>query len=85
MCPKKCWHIKIYRLRDLRQESLSRNALRQDKRDRIDEMTDFLNTQTGDISEFDDKLARKLIEKVIVYDERIVVEFKSGMEIEVKL
>jgi len=72
-------------LRDLRQESLSRNALRQDKRDRIDEMTDFLNTQTGDISEFDDKLVRKLIEKVIVYDERIVVEFKSGMEIEVKL
>ena len=72
-------------MRDLRQESLSRNALRQDKRDRIDEMTDFLNTQTGDISEFDDKLARKLIEKVIVYDERIVVEFKSGMEIEVKL
>ena len=85
MCPKKCWHIQIYRFRDLRQESLSRNALRQDKRDRIDEMTDFLNTQTGDISEFDDKLARKLIEKVIVYDERIVVEFKSGMEIEVKL
>jgi len=37
----------IYRLRDLRQETLSRNALRQDKRDRIAEMTDFLNTQTG--------------------------------------
>jgi hypothetical protein len=28
----------IYRLRDLRQETLSRNALRQDKRDRIAEM-----------------------------------------------
>jgi len=75
----------IYCLRDLRQETLSRNALRQDKRDRIAEMTDFLNTQTGDITEFDDKLVRKLVEKATVYDDRILVEFKSGLEIEVNL
>ena len=75
----------IYRLRDLRQEILTRNALRQDKRDRIAEMTDFLNTQTGDITEFDDKLVRKLVEKATVYDDRLVVEFKSGLEIEVNL
>ena len=48
-------------------------------------MTDFLKTQTGDISEFDDKLVRKLVEKAIVYDDRLVVEFKSGLEIEVNL
>jgi len=70
----------IYRLRDLRQETLSRNALRQDKRDRIAEMTDFLNTQTSDIAEFGDKLVRKLVEKATVYDDRLVVEFKSGVE-----
>jgi len=75
----------IYRLRDLRQETLSRNALRQDKRDRIAEMTDFLNMQTGGITEFDDKLVRKLVEKAIVYDDRLVVEFKSGLEIVVNL
>ncbi len=75
----------IYRLRDLRQETLSRNALRQDKRDRIAEMTDFLNMQTGGITEFDDKLVRKLIEKATVYNDRLVVEFKSGLEIEVNL
>ena len=75
----------IYRLRDLRQETLSRNALRQDKRDRIAEMTDFLKTQTGDITEFDDKLVRKLVEKAIVYDDRLMIEFKSGLEIEVNL
>ena len=51
----------------------------------IAEMTDFLNTQTGDITEFDDKLVRKLVEKAIVYDDRLVVEFKSGLEIEVNL
>jgi hypothetical protein len=47
-------------------------------------MTDFLNMQTGDITEFDDKLVRKLVEKVIVYDDRLVVEFKSGLEINVQ-
>jgi hypothetical protein len=46
-------------------------------------MTDFLDTQTGDITEFDDKLVRKLVEKVIVYDDWLVVEFKSGLEINV--
>jgi site-specific DNA recombinase len=48
-------------------------------------MTDFLNTQTGDITEFDDKLIRKLVEKAVVYDDRLEVEFKSGLEIEVNL
>jgi hypothetical protein len=48
-------------------------------------MTDFLNTQTGDITEFDDKLVRKLVEKAIVYDDRILFEFKSGLEIVVNL
>ena len=75
----------IYKLRDLKQEALARNALRQDKRDWIAEMTDFLNTQTGDITEFDGKLVRKLFEKALIYDDRIVIEFKSGLEIEVNL
>jgi site-specific DNA recombinase len=48
-------------------------------------VTDFLKTQTGDITEFDDKLVRKLVEKAIVYDDNIVVEFKSGLEIVVNL
>jgi len=38
-----------------------------------------------DITEFDDKLVRKLVEKATVYDDRILVEFKSGLEIEVNL
>jgi len=48
-------------------------------------MTDFLNTQTGDITEIDDKMVRKLVEKATVRDGRIMIEFKSGLEIEVNL
>jgi len=48
-------------------------------------MTDFHNVQDDNIAEFDDKLVRKLIKKAAVYDDRIVVEFKSGLEIEMNL
>ena len=49
-------------------------------------MTDSsLTRKPGDITEFDDKLVRKLVEKATVYDDRLMVEFKSGLEIEVKL
>ena len=36
------------------------------------------------ITEYSDKLVRRLIEKVIIYDEMIVVEFKSGLKMEVE-
>ena len=41
-------------------------------------MTDLLNMQTGDITEFDDKLVRKLVEKATVYYDRIVVSLSRG-------
>jgi hypothetical protein len=73
----------IYRLRDLKQETLTHNVDRQSKRQRIAEMTEYLDGQSGVILEYDEKLVRKLIERVTVYDNRLVVEFMSGMEIEV--
>ena len=35
--------------------------------------------------EYDEALVRKLIERITVYDEKYVVEFKSGVEIDVRL
>ena len=55
----------IYRLRELRQE----NAEREGKRQRIDEMTTFLNKQSWQLAEYDDLLVRRLIEKVTVFDD----------------
>jgi len=48
-------------------------------------MTEFLSEQTYDLQEYDDHLTRKLIEKVTVFDGKLTVQFKSGVEIEVAI
>ena len=54
-------------------------------RKRINEMRHFLQTQTSRITEYDEQLVRRLIEKITVYDDKLIFEFKSGMTIECKL
>ena len=53
----------IYRLRELKQNALAENAEREGKRQRIAEMTDFLNEQSCELEEYDEQLVRRLIEK----------------------
>lgn len=72
----------IYRLREQKQNALVENADREGKRQRIAEMSDFLNEQSCELEEYDEQLVRRLIEKVTVFDEKMNIEFKSGVEIE---
>ncbi|KAF5047863.1 hypothetical protein DSECCO2_455980 [anaerobic digester metagenome] len=74
----------IYRLRELKQNALVENAEREGKRQRIAEMTDFLNKQSAELEEYDEQLVRRLIEKVTIYEDKLTVEFKSGVEIDVE-
>jgi len=73
----------IYRLRELKQNVMIENAEREGRRQRIDEMIEFLNEQSYELDEYDEQLVRRLIEKVTVFEEKITVEFKSGVEIDV--
>jgi len=75
----------IYRLRELRQNTLVENAEREGKRQRIDEMTTFFNEQSYKLVEYDEQLVRRLIEKITVFDDKLTIEFKSGVEIEVEM
>ena len=72
----------IYHLRELKQNALVENAEREGKRQRIAEMTDFLNKQSAELEEYDEQLVRRLIEKVTIYEDKLTVEFKSGIEID---
>lgn len=47
-------------------------------------MVDFLKNQDADIESYDEALVRKMIEKVTVYEEKFVVEFKAGISLEVE-
>ena len=73
----------IHRLRDLKQNTQVQNAERQGKRQRIEEMTEFLKEQTGELIEYDEQLVRRLIEKITILDNKVTVEFKSGVEIDI--
>ena len=61
-------------------ESAEREGLKQ----RIREMREFLEQQSTEVTEYDELLVRRLIEKVTVYDERFEVEFKSGAKVDVE-
>ena len=41
-------------------------------------MPEFLDMQSGIITEYDDKITRQLVEKITVFEGKIQVEFKSG-------
>jgi site-specific DNA recombinase len=75
----------IYRLRELKQNALVENAEREGRRQRIAEMTDFLNEQSCKLEEYDEQLVRRLIEKVTVFDNKLTIEFKSGVEIDLNI
>ena len=58
-------------------------AEREGMKQRINEMQQFLARQTRDIIEYDEQLVRWLIEKITVYDEKVIVEFKSGTSVDI--
>ena len=58
--------------------------MKHDLQDRIEDLITFLDEQTEVVVEYSEPLARRLIEKVTVYDEKLVVEFKSGLQIDVE-
>jgi uncharacterized coiled-coil protein SlyX len=51
---------------------------------RLDELQDFIASQETDITEFDEALVKKLIEKITVFADHFTVEFKSGITIDIE-
>ena len=75
---------RIHKLRELRQDVLTQDAERDGRRQRIEEMRVFLREQANESLVYDEQLVRRIVEKVMVYEDRLTVEFKSGLEIDVE-
>ncbi|MEE3351614.1 MAG: integrase [Saccharofermentanaceae bacterium] len=58
--------------------------MKHDLQERIEDLFLFLDEQTEAVTEYSEPLARRLIEKVTVYDEKLLIEFKSGLTVEVE-
>lgn len=74
----------IIDLREEHQDLMTTAAKQQELQERLEDLDNFIDEQTEAITEYSEALVRRLIEKITVYDEKLVVEFKSGLQIEVE-
>ncbi|MFV0441426.1 MAG: recombinase family protein [Lachnospirales bacterium] len=74
----------IDHLRELKQNAMAENAEREGLKQRIADMHEFLAEQTEQIEEYDESLVRRMVEKVTIYEEKFMVEFKSGTSVDVE-
>lgn len=69
----------------MKQVALDKNVERQSKRQRISEMKAFLNSQTGVIAQYDDRLVRRFVERVTVFEGSAAVRFRSVAEVRIEI
>lgn len=74
----------IFRLREQKEQSEVDSHHREEALNRIKELQDFIAHQKTDITEFDEALIKKLIEKITVFADHFTVEFKSALTIEIE-
>jgi site-specific DNA recombinase len=73
----------IHRLRDQKQKLQLENVNREELKKRIADMNTFLREQSTALIEYNEVLVRRLIEKVTVYEDKFIVEFKSGVAVDI--
>jgi len=74
----------IYSLREDKQKVQVDSAGKDEIKKRIADMSIFLKDQTTIISEYDETLVRRLIEKVSIFEDKFTVEFKSGLAVDIE-
>jgi site-specific DNA recombinase len=47
-------------------------------------MSAFIKKQSTVLAEYDEQLVRRLIERVTIYEDKFIVEFKSGVTVVVE-
>ncbi|MEG2687089.1 MAG: recombinase family protein, partial [Christensenellaceae bacterium] len=70
-------------LREKKQKAMADNAEREGMKQQIAEMQQFLVGQTEQIEKYDENLVRRMVEKITVYEDKFMVEFKSGTNVNV--
>lgn len=75
----------LHELREEKQKLLVQKAEQEGYKKRINELITFLEEMKDKIvTEYDEAMVRKYIDKIKVYDEKFLVIFKAGIDIEVE-
>ena len=67
----------IIRLREQKRQFQLKDANANGEQEKIAELETFLNEQSSSIKEFDDALARRLLESITVYDDKYKVRHRN--------
>lgn len=73
----------IDKIRKKKQRILVAKAETEGYKKKIEELQDFINEGDTEISEYDEKIVRKYIKEIRVFDNRLQVFFKAGIDIDI--
>ena len=76
--------LRLEELREEKNEIMLKESENENLKERLKEMKEFLEEKEIRTERFDDVLVRKLIEGIEINGDTILVEFKSGIKVEVK-
>lgn len=74
----------IFRLRELRQQTIVDTAARDEQIKQINDLQDFIAQQTAHLTEFDESLVQRWVKQITVWDDHFAVELKSGVSIDIQ-
>ena len=72
----------IFHLRELQQQTDSDETTKAIQMERIKELQDFIGQQGNELTEFDEKLVKRWLRQITVWDDHYTVELKSGLSID---
>ena len=73
----------IFHLRELQQQTDSDETTKAIQMERIKELQDFIGQQSNELTEFDEKLVKRWLRQITVWDDYYIVELKLGLSIDV--
>lgn len=74
---------RVEELRNEKEKILLEMEEEKNEQSRLKELEEFLENQQLEVESYDEELVRKLVEKIVVYEEKLKVIFKSGLEVEI--
>ena len=60
------------------------SVIKDEQMKQIRDRQDYLKSQPATITEFDETLVSRLIEKITIFEDHFTVEFKSGITIDIE-
>lgn len=73
----------INKIREKKQRTLVAKAETEGYKKRIEELQDFINEADTELVEYDEKMVRKYIKAIRIFDDRLQVFFKAGIDIDI--